>query len=157
MRYKFCYMSMTEIGQLFYKDLRSASSATSHDVGRWLQDIGLRTKDKSPSLNATESGIAIQKLTGKNKDIPNHYWEPNQTVAALEKAGHKRLPNPPENIVCHEKIEGPYVCERNHLNGYDIKSNSDTITTVYGDENAEMVLQALNAYDRCVKKKRESK
>lgn len=154
MKYKYQYMSLTDIGQLFYKNPQSPVCASSHDVGRWLIAIGLRDGDKLPSQRALDNGFAIQKYSGPKGDIPNYYWETIKTVAELEKAGYQRLPNPPGNLVQHDKMDGPYTHMPNSLNGYDlIDTKGDIIATIYEQQNAKIVSKALNAYDRCLKKK----
>lgn len=155
MKYRFQYMSLTELGRLFYKNNKSPICATSHDVGRWLIEVGLRDGNKLPSTKAQQNGFVIQRYTGTNGDIPNFYWETIKTIAELEKAGYQRLPNPPLNLIQHDKMIGPYNCTQNHINGYDIQSTSgDIVASVYDQSNASEIIRILNMYDRCLKNKK---
>lgn len=154
MKYKFQYMSLTELGQLFYKDNKSPICASSHDVGRWLISIGLRDGNKLPSHRSLSEGFVIQKCSGPQGNIPNYYWDSVRTIEELEKGGYKRLPNPPQNLIRHGKADGPYVyIWSDNLNGYNIKSSSGLIAaTVYDCENAMEITRILNMYDLFEKK-----
>jgi hypothetical protein len=51
MRFKYEFMTLTQIGQIF--------GTTSHQAGRWLLKLGLRTQTKhgmKPSAEAFEGG-----------------------------------------------------------------------------------------------------
>lgn len=154
MKYKYKYMSMTQLGKLFFKDNKSLEHASSHDIGRWLIAVGLRDGNRAPSQKAIEEGFVFQRYCGKDDDILNSYWKADKTVEELEKHGYKRLPNPSESLVQHENLDGPFTYARNCHNGYDIKSShGDVSITVYGQQNAHKVTEAMNIYDRCTKKK----
>ena len=145
---------MTQLGKLFYKNSKSMEHASSHDIGRWLIAIGLRDGNMAPSRRAMDEGFVFQRFCGTNDNILNSYWESIKTVAELEKNGYKRLPNPPEYLVQHESIDGPYTYGRNSHNSYDICSaNGNVNIVVSGLDNTKKVTEALNIYDRCVKKK----
>ena len=75
------YKSMTDLGKLF--------GVSSHIIGRWLTRIGLRTPHGNPSRTARDQGMIRAIPNGRNDD-KYHIWHTEKTVAALEKAGHKR-------------------------------------------------------------------
>lgn len=70
------YLNQGQIGELF--------AATSHEVGRWLDAIGLRSGGR-PTSKAFHGRFV--SLSG-----PGYCWDQERTVAALEEAGHKRVP-----------------------------------------------------------------
>lgn len=52
------YLSMTEIGKFF--------DASSHDIGRWLIEIDLRTQEKMPSQRAKNEGFVSTAPNGRD-------------------------------------------------------------------------------------------
>lgn len=144
MKYRYDFLTQTDLGKLF--------GVTSHEIGKWLLRIDLRNDDKTPSDKAL-AGNYVALLPCRN-ERHTYSWHTKKTVDELEKAGYQKIPNPPEYLVQHDNIVGPYICTKNNRNGYDIKSsNGDVCVTAYGKENAEIVMEAMNIYDRCVKKK----
>lgn len=79
------FMSMTELGKLF--------AVSSHKMGKWLVDLGLRDGNKKPSRAAFEYGFVEQRLSTQ----PGTYfyvWHAEKTIAALEKAGYTKAADP---------------------------------------------------------------
>ena len=74
------YTTMRELGKSF--------GATSHQVGKWLVECGLRTIDKIPSHRAFDEGLVIKAPL----DHGGYFWmwHLKRTIAALESAGHER-------------------------------------------------------------------
>lgn len=54
------FLSQTELGQIF--------GVSSHRMGKWLVDLGLRYKNKKPSRPAFENGFVHQRGLGKDQD-----------------------------------------------------------------------------------------
>jgi len=76
---------MTELGKLY--------GVSSHRIGKWLMDLGLRSNDKKPSRMAFENGFVEQR----DSTHPGTYfwvWNKEKTMWALDKEGHKRLKSP---------------------------------------------------------------
>jgi hypothetical protein len=74
------FLSMTELGKLY--------GVSSHKMGKWLVDVGLRDKNKKPSRAAFEHGFVEQKGSTQ----PGTYfwvWHAEKTKWELGKAGHK--------------------------------------------------------------------
>lgn len=73
------YTTMRELGKTF--------DVSSHTIGRWLVEIGLRTAEKNPSQRALREYVTQISLDcGK----PLFMWHQAKTIAALESAGHER-------------------------------------------------------------------
>lgn len=75
------FLSMTELGKLY--------GVSSHKMGKWLMELGLRDRNKKPSRMAHEKGFVEQR----DSTQPGTYfwvWNAGKTTWALEKAGHKR-------------------------------------------------------------------
>ena len=123
------YTTMREIGKRF--------NASSHDVGRWLTEIGLRTQYKEPSREAIQGGYCKrQAMDGPGTLV---VWNTAKTVAALEQAGHQqivRLPTMP--MPPTDRLTGPFTLERSGINGYLIRGGDGTTSMwVYGEQAAQ--------------------
>jgi hypothetical protein len=142
MRFRYEYMSLTQIGQVF--------GTTSHQVGRWLLKLGLRTQTKQgmkPSAEAFEGGYV--------KDVPSRgqgyvwAWHSEKTVTALEKAGHWLCISPSSELLAACVLNGPFQHRRNHHAGFEIVNGDGTVAiTVVGEQNARFLWDVLNAADR---------
>lgn len=118
------YVNQTQLGELF--------DATSHEIGRWLDAIGLRSGGR-PTRRAFEGGYVSPAGYGYN-------WHQEKTVAALEEAGHKRVPQKTT-----ARITGPFTTIENGHNAYQILSGDGTVSVwVVGQSNAEIVTTLLN-------------
>lgn len=136
--YRFKFMTQTQIGELF--------GVSSHQIGKWLVEIGLRTVAKHPSSDAFDGGFITQAPS--RNDGYNWAWHSVKTVAALETAGHRRIPNPPTFLVEPPKLNGPFGKRSNNSNGYDIvNGNGSVAVVVMGERNAEFVVKVLNLAD----------
>ena len=80
--FRFEFRTLTQIGEVF--------GASSHQVGKWLVEIGLLTEGKRPSTAAFDGEFVTQGPSRGNGY--NWVWHSVRTVAALEKAGHRRIP-----------------------------------------------------------------
>ncbi len=118
------YVNQTQLGELF--------GGTSHDVGRWLDAIGLRSGGR-PTRKAFEGGYVSPAGYG-------YVWQQEKTVAALEEAGHKRVPQKTTT-----RITGPFSMVESGLDAYQILNGDGTVSVwVMGDRNANIVTQLLN-------------
>jgi hypothetical protein len=74
------FVTMTELGRCF--------GLTSHQIGRKLKEIGLRTADGKPSQAAFQGGLCSQRWS---RDHENYCWAWHQekTSEALRRAGLK--------------------------------------------------------------------
>jgi hypothetical protein len=74
----FEYLTQTQLGEIF--------GTTSHQVGRWLKELGLRTVNNQPSPTAIKGGL-VQQVTMADGVCTFTTWHKEKTVALLERAG----------------------------------------------------------------------
>lgn len=69
------YASLTELGRLY--------GVSSHVVGRWLKNLGLRTEDGKPSYDAFSQGYITQR---PSRGVGTYYyvWNAEKTTAILD-------------------------------------------------------------------------
>jgi hypothetical protein len=70
------FTSLTELGKHY--------GVTSHVVGRWLKEIGLRTDDGKPSTDAFKGDYVSQR---PSRGIGTYYWvwHRDKTVEAVNR------------------------------------------------------------------------
>lgn len=123
-------LNQSEIGKRF--------GATSHEIGRWLKEIGLRSQDGQPSREARAGGYVTLGPTYNGH--ASYRWDEEKTIRALEAAGHR--PRPP---VSTGRIVGPFTARQSSANGFEILSGDGTVAIwVIGRANAEAVSGLLN-------------
>jgi hypothetical protein len=131
------FATMTEIGKRF--------DASSHDVGRWLTEIGLRTKFKEPSQAALAGGYCKRRPMDGNPGTLV-VWNIAKTVAALEKAGHQQIVKPPTMpMPPTDGLNGPFTLKRSGTNGFLIRGGDGaTCIWVYGEQAAGQLIRLLD-------------
>lgn len=75
------YLSQTELGRHY--------GVSSHKIGNWLGEVGLRNAQKKPSVKAFDGGFVSQRQSRQ----PNTYfwvWHAEKTMRALDEAGKQR-------------------------------------------------------------------
>jgi hypothetical protein len=75
------FLSLTELGHLY--------GVSRNQVGQWLVDLGLRTKEKKPSRAAFDDGFVDQRPSTQ----PGTYywvWQGEKTTRLLDEAGFQR-------------------------------------------------------------------
>ena len=135
------YTTMREIGKRF--------DATSHEVGRWLTELGLRTKFKEPSQEAITGGFCKRRAVD---GVPGGQvvWNVAKTVAALEKAGHQQIVKPPAMpMSAGDQPVGPFTLEPSATNGYLVRGGDGTTSMwIYGDNLARKVIRLIQVADQ---------
>jgi hypothetical protein len=130
------YLSQTEIGKLF--------GATSHEVGKWLFDIGLRNEWKKPSKRAFDEGFV--RTTGTGRGLVGSYyyvWHKARTVAALQSAGHRLRPHFDPQM--DGRLQGPFEARKSSAHGFELTdANGHVAIWVMGQKNADRVTAVLN-------------
>jgi hypothetical protein len=131
------YTTMTEIGKRF--------DASSHDVGRWLTEIGLRTQYKEPSQEALVGGYCKHRAMDRGPGTLV-VWHIAKTVTALEKAGHKQIVKPPTMpMPTTDRLTGPFTLERSGIDGYLIRGGDGaTCMWIYGEQAAKKLIRLLD-------------
>lgn len=139
MKFRYEFMTLTQIGSLF--------NVSSHQVGKWLVEIGLRTDTKKPSTEAFEGGYV--KAAPSRGDGYNWAWQSEKTVKALEAAGHKLSVEPASELLMIHSLKGPFAQSSHPSHGNEIV-NADGTTSIWvvGLANAELVCAVLNAAHR---------
>lgn len=139
MKFKFPLMTQTQIGKLF--------GVTSHQIGRLLQDVGLRNEDGRPTRQAHQEGYCEQAPSrGKG-----YYWawRSEKTVEALVRAGHRPVSPPPVELVEPPLLVGPFTRRAGSKGTTEIENGDGSVAIVVtGDSNAEWLCRMLNAAHR---------
>jgi hypothetical protein len=125
------FTTMREIGKLF--------DESSHTIGKWLVDIGLRTPENKPSKKSFDGGFVKQAPSPTNGGY-FWVWHRLKTIFALEAAGHIQINHQPSG-----KLVGPFEARRSSTNGFEIvNSNGATVVWVIGEENANKLVKLMN-------------
>ena len=138
-KYKYKTMTQTQLGSLF--------GTTSHKVGRWLVEIGLRTPEGRPSREAYQGRYCE---TAPAHGGGYHWaWATQKTVEALERAGHRRVNPPPLDLVEPLPLAGPFTDRMSEDGRVEVVGADGNVgVIVMGEENARAVIQLLNLAHR---------
>jgi hypothetical protein len=140
----FDYLTQTQLGQLF--------GATSHEVGRWLRELGFKRSDNRPSDEAIRSGV-VESVTDGTVRFPA--WNKEKVVKLLEANGHHRSDSaePKAPVRSNEvTLLGPFSARHNGGDGYEIlDGNGDVGIWVRGEANAERIAAILSLAYNCGK------
>ncbi len=71
------FVSMTEIGKIL--------AFTSHEIGRMLRELGLRTQDGKPSDWAFGLEMVRLATSGKNPNVTFYEWHKEKTLKILDR------------------------------------------------------------------------
>ncbi len=134
--YRYEHVSLTQLVALF--------GVSSHKVGDWLVEVGLRTDRKKPSAKAFD-GKYVTTGPSRGEGTYAWVWHTQKTVKALEDAGHKRVSPPPLDLVEPPALAGPFT-ERRCPDGTTQIVNGDQSVSlvVLGDKNARFLCDLLN-------------
>ena len=136
MKFTYTHMTQTQLGELF--------GVTSHKIGQWLKDIGLRDEDGKPTEEAHDGHFCKQAPSG-----PTGYhwvWDSKKTVAALLEDQHLLVPNPPQNLMAPAILNGPFFV-RNSASQEFVIENGDGSGSVWANNKmtADVIARILNA------------
>ncbi|HMP03152.1 MAG TPA: hypothetical protein PKD86_00370 [Gemmatales bacterium] len=139
MKIKYNYLTQTQIGSLF--------GESSHKIGKWLVELGLRDeKSKKPTNEAHRGGYCETAPSGQ---VGYHWvWNAEKTVERLRQANHRLLSDLPEELVEPPTLTGPFrisaSCSKEVLNA------DGTLAVRAGcRRNAVVVMKLLDfAYQR---------
>ena len=141
----FEYLTQTQLGQLF--------GATSHEIGRWLKELGYKRPNNRPSDEAILSGMANNVTIG-----PVHFpvWNKEEVVTLLEANGHRRSDSDEPEAAPSRSNEvtlvGPFSARYNGGDGYELlDGNGEVGIWVRGEANAERVAALLSLAGDCGK------
>jgi len=120
------------------------SEITSHMIGKWLAEVGLRTssRPRRPSDRAFNEGFVTQCSNGRN-DGYFYIWHREKTLAVLREAGF--IPDTSEESL-NAIFEPPFAIEPVGENGFRlIDRNGENYIWARGREVAERLAALLNA------------
>ncbi len=137
--YRYKYLTQTQVGSIF--------GTSSHVVGRWLIEIGLRTAKGRPTATAHQGGY--------NEAVPSHgsgyhwAWHAEKTVAALEAAGHRRACPPPLNLVEPPPLLGPFEARASETGQTEVVGADGNVSIIVsGEKNSKFLVELLNLAHR---------
>ena len=123
----FDHLTQKQLGEIF--------GVSSHQIGRWLQDLGLKN-GSSPASTAWNKGF-VKKVT---LDIGTTFpvWHRLKTMDVLTRAGHQRMDDArPSNP------EPPFELISNNAGGYEIV-DANGITCIWlRDERLAVLTQNM--------------
>lgn len=134
---KFIYknMTQTQLGKLF--------GVTSHVIGDWLKQLGLRDDDGKPTRDAHEGDFCEKGPSG-----PTGYcwvWNSEKTVAVIREAGHVLVPNPPHNLVAPAILNGPFSVTKLAGSEFAVENNDRSVSLWANNQmTADVVAKILN-------------
>ena len=135
MKLKKRYMNMTEVGKIF--------GVTSHVVGKWLKQMGLRRHNGTPSSDAYEHGLIDSDFN--EYGTYNVLWDAARVIAILDEAGHKRANPPPADLVEAPFLRGPFEAEEGGDGVWVIAgADEQKLISASGDTNAKVLTHILN-------------
>jgi len=73
------YLTQTQIGKRY-------GNMSAQKVGKWLQRVGLRNADGSPTAKAIDGGFCKEKYAGEERNIWFWIWHAAKTMPVLEES-----------------------------------------------------------------------
>ena len=142
MSYKYEYLTLTQIGDLF--------GESNQEVGKWLATVGLRHRSNGvlkPTPAAFDGGF-VTDVAGRNQGY-SWAWHTRKTVEALVAAGHRLVSPLPTALVHEDKLNAPFAHRPNDQFGYQVVSGDGTVAVwVRGETNARLIARLLNLADK---------
>lgn len=138
----FTTLKLGQVGEYF--------GVSSHVVGKWLKDAGLRLPNGEPTQAVRNAGIA--ELVVLDSGIhPFWAWHKEKTIRLLEDAGHRRIKSsvpPPQP----EKPVGPFTSRPSGGDQFEfLDANGLTSIWCRGERLANLLVEVLNLCHRCGK------
>lgn len=134
------YLTQSQLGDLF--------GVSSHNIGHWLADLGLRDDRKKPTKAALDGGFV---KTGPSRGYGTYHWiwHAEKTVAALRRAGHQTVPTPPLALVEPPKLVAPFSvrpCDK----GFGVMNGEgDVCLMALTEEIADLTVRLLSVANKC--------
>lgn len=142
MKYRFEFMSLTQLGEIF--------GVSSHKVGDWLVEIGFRTESKRPSKLAFENDV-VKEGPSRGQGY-NWVWHTDRTIRALEAVGHQRVFPAPRGLVDPSPMVAPFAI-RTTSDGNFLVENGEGEPILLGQhhESCKLLVRILEIAARCKK------
>jgi hypothetical protein len=135
MKFKKKLFTQTELGRVL--------GASSHEIGRWLVEAGLRTKGKQPTCMAQHDGYCETESNGTRGY--RWLWNAEKTVSALVEDGHLPASPPPGDLIESSTMNGPFTLRTNEHGTHEIiGADGLAVFWAVGEQNAITVIGLLN-------------
>lgn len=139
MKFRFEFLSLSQLGEVF--------GVSSHQVGKWLVKIGLRTETMRPSREAFGGGYVTTAPSRGQGYV--YVWHAERTTKALIDAGHPVALKPGCTLLAPCLLNGPFGHRPHAEIGHEVVNGDGTVAVwVAGAENAALICRLLNAADR---------
>src|SRR5688572_198646 len=103
MKFLYRLLSQSQLGELF--------GVSSHKIGDWLVQCGLRNEQsKKPTPKAHQEQYCDTAPSRNGQYC--WAWNAEKTVAALVDAGHRLVPNPPQELIEPAQLHGPFSIQK---------------------------------------------
>lgn len=139
MTYKQPLLNQQQLGRLF--------GASSHEIGRWLVEAGLKdTTTGKPSRDAHRGKFCDLASSGAT----GWAWRPELVVPLLQRAGHRLVIDLPEDLAVPSPLNGPFTISDSCPKSITNADGAAALVTS-SPANARMILKLLNvAHERGV-------
>lgn len=128
-------MSQRQIGRLF--------GESSHAVGRWLVEAGLRDQDGKPTGKAFDGGFC-ETAPSRNEGY-FWTWRPDKVVPVLQQRGHRMAFPLPDELADAPRLNPPFDKRPLPEGGFEIVNGDGTVSVrADGVNNASWLVAALN-------------
>lgn len=133
------YLTQTQLGHI--------SGLTSHEIGKELRKLGLRTKSNTPTKKAVDEGYA--KHTTCHQGSTSFWaWHRIKTLSALASAGFHPVKQDDKTPAAEDgggRLTGPFELRQSSTNGFEIISSDGTVSVwVVGHRTAHFIHGMLN-------------
>jgi hypothetical protein len=139
MRFRYEYLSLTEVGEVF--------GVSNQQVGKWLADLGLRYHNQRgwwPTQKARESYVKDVGTLGHM-----YVWHAERTIKELEGAGHQVAIPPGHALLAPCRLNGPFQFRPSAQFGHEVVNGDGTVAVcVAGKDNARFLTDLLNLAHR---------
>jgi hypothetical protein len=136
MTYKYKTFTQSQLGQIF--------GVSSHVIGDWLCQIGLRDKEsKKPTKKAHYANLCETAPSGSLGYC--WVWNAEETVDVLMKAGHLPISFPPRELVEQSTLKGPFNAKPLKDGSIEIANDDGGVCLIANSEaTASQIIELLN-------------
>ncbi len=137
MKFKFQYMSLTDLGRLF--------GLKNQGIGKCLVKIGVRTENRNPTYQSQENGL-VKRANDGFQGIHWH-WHADRTVTLLLKAGYKLVQELPDDLVEPPELQGPFRLDETNPK-FILNFDGLVVARFNSKEQAAILLPIFNLADK---------
>ncbi len=133
MKYTKKLFIQSELGKLF--------GVSSHTIGKWLVDCGLRDHNGQPTRRAIDEKFCGPLLA--TMQYTNIGWNPDKTVPLLISHGHKLVDQPPSWLVQTSNLHGPFAISVSNPNVV-VNSDGDFVAETSSAKHSTVISRLLD-------------